>query len=111
MVELTERQEQAFRVLINEPNSDNTQLWIKMNINNSELDNETRKHLVAILKQSDKLIPVGNERAGRFIRELAVNRHITSKVLPDEKRQKIINEAEERFRETYSVKRKLEITN
>lgn len=110
-VELTERQIQAFRVLIQDPNCKNTILWIKININNPNIDSETRFHLAQILKKADSLIPIGNVRAGRFVRELARAGHLTIDVLPDEERQKVINEMEEKFREEYSKKRKQEVTN
>ena len=110
-VELTERQIQAFRVLITDPNCKNTKLWIRMNINSPDTDSETRYHLAQLLKKSDSLIPIGNVRAGRFVRELAKEGHLTIDVLPDEERQKVINEMEEKFRADYSKKREQEITS
>ncbi len=100
-VELTEQQKLSFRILKHDPDMKNTELWIRMQINNPDLPDELRKTFVSLLKHIDKLIPIGSARVGRYLRELARDGELPLALLPSKERQEIINQREEKFRTEY----------
>ena len=96
----------GLRVLERFPDIANTRFWLMLNINNSAINAETRKHLSALLKECHKLIPVGNARVARLLREEARDGKESIALLPSAERQQVIDQEEEIYYEEYSKKKK-----
>jgi len=82
------------RILLTNPDMSNTELYLRLNINHPKITPELKYHLTVLLDHVEELIPVGSTRIGRKLRELAKDGKEDFGLIPSEKRQEMIEEAQ-----------------